>query len=215
MNIYYKILIVLLIVFVTLLSCINVSASLPLTGKLIVIDPGHGGLDPGTSVGKIYEKDINLAISKELKLELNKLGADVILTRDGDYDIASPDSYWRKRSDFDNRIALINDLKPDLYLSIHQNFLNDSSYYGPQVFYNKDNKKIALIIQTHLNKELKSNREIKNIPSNTYMYSRLKYKGVLIECGFLSNYKEKNLLLNKEYQKKLAYVIANSLIDYF
>lgn len=177
--------------------------------------PRHGGLDPGTSVGKIYEKDLNLEISKELEIELSKLGSTVVLTRSDDNDISSPGANYRKRSDFDNRINLINSLKPDLYLSIHQNYLNDSTYHGPQVFYNKNAKNLANVIQKSLNKELNNNREIKPIPSSTYMYSKLQPKGVLIECGFLSNDYERNLLQTPEYQKKLASIIANSLIKYF
>ncbi len=191
----------------------SVLASLPLSGKIIVVDSGHGGLDPGTMYKEIYEKDINLAIAQFLEVELQKLGAEVLLTRDGDYDLARPNAYRRKKSDFDNRIQIINNSHADYYVSIHLNYLKDASYYGPQVFYNlelEENKKIAEVLQEDLNKELKTKREIKKIPSSTYMYSRLKTKGVLIECGFLSNAYERNLLVKEEYQKKLARVIANS-----
>ena len=170
--------------------------------------PAHGGADPGTISNKIYEKDLNLAISKFLEIELTKVGATTILTRDGDYDLSTPNTKWRKKSDFDNRIKLINNSKADLYLSIHLNYLEDSSYSGPQVFYNNEtNKEIALVIQETLNKNLKTNREIKKIPTKTYMYSKLKIPGVLIECGFLSNYSEKEKLISPEYQEKLAVII--------
>lgn len=191
-----------------------VFASLPLAGKIIVIDSGHGGLDPGTMYKDIYEKDINLSISLALEEELKSLGAEVILIRYGDYDLSKPKSSWRKKSDFDNRIQIINNSNADYYLSIHLNYLDDSSYYGPQVFYNRkseNNKALAEQIQMDLNKELKTNREIKTIPSSTYMYGRLKTPGVLIECGFLSNARERELLQQEAYQKKLAKIIASSV----
>ena len=191
-----------------------VFASLPLTGKLIVLDVGHGGLDPGTMFGNIYEKDINLAISLELEKELSRLGASVILIRNDDYDLSKPNATWRKKSDFDNRIKIINTSNADYYLSIHLNYLNDSSYYGPQVFYNtksEKNKIIAQSIQKELNRDLNTKREIKLIPNTTYMYKELKVEGVLIECGFLSNPYERSLLVKEEYQKKLAKSIAKGM----
>ena len=169
----------------------------------------------GTSYGKIYEKDINLAISKYLEKELIKLGAEVTLTRDGDYDLSTPNASYRKRSDFDNRIKMINDSGANLYLSIHINYLSDASYKGAQVFYNQENKELASIIQNHLNKDLNSNREVKKIPNDTYMYNKLKINGVLIECGFLSNPYERNLLMNSDYQEKVAKVISEGVVDYF
>ena len=172
------------------LKTIVADTYLPLLGRLIVIDPGHGNVDPGTVVENIYEKDINLQISLQLKKNLEKMGAGVIMTRDGDYDLASPNATYRKRSDFNNRILLINNSKADLYLSIHLNYLNDFSYYGPQVFYyGEENFKLAKKMQAVLNNTLKGNREIRHIPSDTYMYNKIIIQGVLVECGFMSNNK--------------------------
>ena len=206
------------LVLLMLFSFSKVEALLPLSGRIIVIDPGHGGKDPGTVSGNIYESHINLKISKYLEYYLSKNGATVILTRNGNYDLSSPNIYNRKRSDFDNRIKLINNSNADLYLSIHLNYLSDSSYYGPQVFYNdknEDNKIIADTIQKHLNEQVKTNREIKKIPSRTYMYSKLKPEGVLIECGFLSNYNEKIKLKTDKYQEKIAQYITEAIIKYY
>ncbi|MEG1009858.1 MAG: N-acetylmuramoyl-L-alanine amidase, partial [Clostridia bacterium] len=196
---------VMFIIFILLVTFVinNVKASLPLSGKVIVLDAGHGGKDPGTSYGNILEKDINLKIVLELEKELSKNGASIILTRDGDYDLSSPKTSMRKRSDFDNRIKLINESNANMYISIHLNYLSDSAYYGAQVFYNKNNKVLGSSIQKFLNDNLKTNRIEKEIPKNTYMYNKLNVKGVLIECGFLSNYNERNLLINKDYQKEL------------
>lgn len=194
----------------------KVQALLPLSGKTIIIDPGHGGKDPGTTFNTVYEKDINLAISKYLEIELTKLGATVKLTRDGDYDLSSPKAYWRKKSDFDNRIKLINESKGNLYLSIHLNYLSNTTYSGPQVFYDSDKEKtIANIIQEKLNEATKQKRHTKIIPQKTYMYSKLNVPGVLIECGFLSNSNERNSLKTSEYQQFIAKTIAEAIASYY
>ena len=162
----------------------------------------------------IYEKDINLAIVLELEKELSRLGASVILTRSGDYDLSKPNAYMRKKSDFDNRIKIINESKANYYFSIHLNYLEDQRYFGPQVFYNQKkahNEEIAKEIQNTLNQSLNSSREVKKIPTKTYMYDKLNIPGVLIECGFLSNPRERELLITKAYQKKFAKILANSI----
>ena len=125
-----KILILILLLISAIFINTKVFALLPLSGKIIIIDPGHGGKDPGTTSNNIYEKNINLSISKFLELELVKNGASVILTRDGDYDLSYPNATYRKKSDFDNRIKLINESKGNMYLSIHLNYLSDSTYKG-------------------------------------------------------------------------------------
>lgn len=197
-----------------LLSLTCVRASLPLTGKIIILDIGHGGDDPGTSYQNILEKDLNLAIGLELEKELSRNGASVILTREGDYDLASPNATRRKKSDFDNRIDLINKSKADVYLSIHINYLEDSSYYGGQIFYyGEENKKIAETLQTEFN-TISYPRSIKPMP-NIYMYRHLKIPGVLVECGFISNKKEREKLITPAYQKEIAKSLTKGLIIYF
>lgn len=215
MKYYYLKIFILFILIVTFICATNVYADLPLLGKVIVVDAGHGAEDPGTMYGDIYEKDINLKISLALEKVLTKYGASVILTREGDYDLSTPNTNHRKKSDFDNRIKLINESKADLYLSIHLNYLTSSAYKGAQVFYNNDNEALALVMQEYLNKELQANREVKKIPASTYMYNKLKIKGLLIECGFLSNASERNLLQNSKYQEKVAKSIADALVKYY
>lgn len=212
---YLCIVFILFGIFVTIFNVVNVSAFLPLTGKIIVVDPGHGGKDPGTSYGDILEKDLNLKISLFLESELTKRGATVILTRDGDYDLSKANAIWRKKSDFDNRIKIINESDADLYLSIHLNYLNQAEYFGAQVFYNKENEEIAKLVQDKFNATLVSDREVKKIPTSTYMYNKLNIPGLLIECGFLSNYKERNLLNTSKYQEKIASVIAEAISEYY
>lgn len=186
-----------------------------LLNKVIIIDPGHGGKDAGTSVGSIYEKDINLSISLLLRDELIKNGATVILTRDGDYDLSSPNVDRRKKSDFDNRIKLINDSNVDMYLSIHINYLDNKKYYGAQVFYTKGNELLANVMQQSFNSYLKSPMDEKEVQDSIYMYKKLTPPGLLLECGFLSNDNEKKLLVTKEYQEKIVNAIVKALLNYY
>ena len=102
-----------------------------------------------------------------------------------------------------------------MYISIHLYYLSNSKYYGAQVFYNNDNKYLAESIQKYLDNNLKTNREIKEIPTSTYMYKKLEKRGVLIECGFLSNTEERNKLVTEEYQREVAKVIAQAVVDYY
>ena len=213
MKYYFKILLSFIIVFLLFYE-LPVKADLPLVGKVIIIDPGHGGVDPGTTYKNVYEKDINLNISLYLEEYLSNYGATVILTRDCDADL-SYGAEHRKKTDFDNRIKIINDKYTDMYLSIHLNYLTNTKYYGAQVFYNKDNEVLANVIQEYINTNLDSDREIKEIPSSTYMYQRLEKPGVLIECGFLSNAAEREKLVTDEYQKKVAEVIADAIVKYY
>ena len=177
--------------------------------------PGHGGKDPGTVYKDIYEKDINLSISLYLEEYLSEYGATVVLTRDSDNDLSYGETNHRKKTDFDNRIKIINNEYTDMYLSIHLNYLSNKKYYGAQVFYNKDNENLAKSIQEYLNNNLETDREIKEIPSSTYMYKKLEKRGVLIECGFLSNSSERSKLITEEYQRKVAKVIAEAIVNYY
>lgn len=186
-----------------------------LAGKVIVIDVGHGGKDKGTMVNGIYESDLNLEISLKLRNELIKQGVSVILTRDGDYDLSSPNISRRKKNDFDNRIKLINESKADLYLSIHINYLSDTKYYGGQVFYTEGNEKLAKVMQKSFINNLNSPREEKKLQDSIYMFKQLKIPGVLIECGFLSNKNERYLLRDDKYQDKIVDTIIKGLINYY
>lgn len=181
-----------------------------LSSLTIILDAGHGGKDVGASYKDIYEKDINLNITLILKQELERMGAEVLLIRDGDYDLSIPNATRRKRSDFDNRIKIINESNGDFYLSIHLNYFNNSVYKGAQVFYNKtfeENEILAKNIQEQLNKE----RKIKQLDSKLYMYNKLKIPGVLIECGFLSNPTDRTNLQNDKYIKKMSQNIIQAL----
>jgi N-acetylmuramoyl-L-alanine amidase len=190
---------------------------LPLFGKVIYIDPGHGGTDPGAIYKEIYESDINLEISKKIEDVLRSYGAIVYLTRYGDYDLAVPHALNRKRSDLSRRGNIINRSMCDMYISIHLNAETSSTWYGAQVFYddvNPDNKAIAETMQKVLSSNLRTRRKISET-SEMYLHRRVERPGVLIEAGFLTNPNERYLLRQEWYQKKLAKVISDGILQYF
>ena len=193
-----------------------VLSDLPLKNRLIFIDPGHGGVDPGAIYKNIKESDLNLEISLKLARVLEESGATVFLTRDGDYDLSNG-SYSRKRTDFINRCNLINNSFADIFLSIHLNSTTTTSWHGAQVFYddvNELNSKLANILQSTLNAELKGRREAKEIYS-LYMYRNIDIPGVLLEVGFLSNPNDRYLLQKESYQEQLTIIITKGVIKYF
>ena len=127
---------ILYLFFMLLAGLYKISAfNLPLMGKVIYIDPGHGGLDPGSIYQNIYEKDINLEICAVLKTELEQQGAIVYMTRYGDYDLSYINTGARKRSDLNNRAKIINESNADMYISIHLNSVSSKTWHGAQVFY--------------------------------------------------------------------------------
>ena len=211
----YKIYVfLLLILFLTSASIVKAS-SFPLLGRVIYIDPGHGGRDPGALYKNIEEEDINLEISLKLRDLLERNGAVVYMTREGDYDLSINDN-MRKRSDLSNRVSMINNTNPDLYLSIHLNSETTSSWRGAQVFYddvNDKNKIFAEIMQQEFRNELKSKRKISEIKT-IYLNKNVKVPGLLLEVGFLSNPNERYMLRKEEYQNKINNTILKGIIKY-
>lgn len=188
-----------------------------LLGKVIYIDPGHGGIDSGTTYKNIYEKDINLVLSKKLYKELTNRGATVYLTRDSDKDLALTNSS-RKRSDLINRAYLINKTNSDMYISIHLNYISNSKWKGLQIFYNseknKENKIMAEKLTEYIKEKTSNIRESKQ--NNTYyMYKNITSPGVLIEVGFLSNPDDRYRLTHEEYQDVIVSNITYGIEKYF
>lgn len=191
--------------------------TLPLLGKVIYIDPGHGGKDPGAIAGNIEEADINLEISLKLQEILEKNGAIVYLTRYGDYDLSANNVSLRKRSDLSRRVNIINESNADMYISIHLNADTSTTWRGAQIFYddvNGENKIIGNILQNQLKEDLNTSRELKKL-TNQYMYKRIKIKGVLAEVGFITNPNERYLLKQQEYQYKIANSLCDGIVKYF
>ena len=207
----------LLIIFCLLVLSLQVisAQSLPLQDTIIMVDPGHGGRDSGTYYGEIYEKDINLEISKTLAQEISKQGAIVYMTRKRDIDLSSIYDSAKKRGDLYRRLLMIKEKKSDLYISIHINWYDDTTLKGAEVLYNEineNNKKLARSIMKEFKNDLKSTRTIKT--TDLYMYRNTTTPGVLVECGYLSNPTERTLLQDEKYQKELASSITNGIINY-
>ena len=210
----------LLIIFICSFNFVEAGikkSDLELLGKVIYIDPGHGGPDPGTIYKNIYEKDINLEICKKLQTILEEEGAIVYLTRYGDYDLSKSYTGSRKKSDLNNRAKIINDSKADLYISIHLNSISSSTWSGAQVFYDDVNEKnydLALLMQEQLKADLKTTRKVKEI-STMLMNRKIVIPGILIEAGFLSNPNDRYLLRQADYQYKIVESIKKGIIKYF
>lgn len=207
----------LLIIFCLLVLSLQVisAQTLPLQDTIIMVDPGHGGRDSGTYYGKIYEKDINLEISKALEEELTKNGAIVYMTRTRDIDLSSIYDSAKKRGDLYRRLLKIKETKSNLYISIHINWYQNTSMKGAEVLYNsinENNEKLAKSIMKEFKTDLGSTRTIKT--TDLYMYRNTTTPGVLVECGYLSNPTERTLLQQENYQKKLAKSITNGIINY-
>lgn len=184
----------------------------------IIIDVGHGGSDPGkVGINNALEKDINLAIGKYLADYLDTAGYSVLMTRATDVSLADPGAANQKLSDFKNRTALIEDAAPMAVVSIHQNSYPSESVKGTQVFHSAqtESKLLASCIQEQCRRLLdpENQRQIKE-NSDYYLFRHITCPIVIVECGFLSNHMEANLLITEEYQKKTAWAIYMGTVQY-
>lgn len=215
----YKILIITMF-FLSIFVFSKVNAivkDLPLLGKTIYLDAGHGGKDCGAIFGSIEEKKLNLELVKKLAIKLGEKGAIVLLTRTEDKDLANPNVLNRKRSDLTNRAMLINKSKANLYISIHMNATTNSSWRGLQIFYNSNNVNnqiLANTINDTIKKKMSTVREVKK-ENDYYMYKQIRKTGILIEAGFITNPSDLYLLKQEEYQNKLASLITDGVIEYY
>lgn len=192
-----------------------VTEELPLFGRVIFVDAGHGGRDSGASYGKLLEKDINLEISKVLEETLISKGAIVFMTREEDEDLSSKWDERKKRGDLYRRLLMYKKNHAELYLSIHLNS-GETGGRGAEVLYhpiNPKNKELGTILMKHFKNDLKTTRVLKK--TDLYMYRNTTVPGVLIECGFLSNANERYLLQKVNYQKQIADSITNAVIEFF
>lgn len=189
-------------------------------GINIVIDPGHGGFDPGkVSADGINEKDINLQIAILLRDLLIDLGYNVYMTRDTDISLYDEGASSKKMSDLNNRTALAAEYSADLFISIHQNSFSDTRVHGAQTFYyadSSDGKRLAGIIQEHIKSTVDTDntREIKG--NNEYVIlAGSPCTAVIVECGFLSCPEEASLLVSDDYQQLIAEAIASAVEEYY
>lgn len=183
---------------------------------VIVIDAGHGGYDGGACVDEIKEADINLAISIKLAEVFSSNGYKVVMTRTTDCDLSTDDSF-RKKTDIQNRVDIINNSDAVLFLSIHQNYYTNSIYNGAQVFYSSYNYVggiIAAEIQSSIINNLNNTTRVAKAIDGIYLLDNTDIPGVLIECGFMSNEEELNNLLSDDYQELMANAIYLGCLNY-
>lgn len=194
---------------------ILVSSSNNLNGKVVVIDPGHGGLDNGASVGNYKEDEINLEISLKLKLELESRGATVYLTRQDDQDMTQRDYMYSKQDDMYLRVINIDSYNADYLISIHLNASTSSSAWGSQVFYYKNSTNGQRLAQDIHDKMVEVTGSQKSISGCEFMVLRAtETLGVLVECGFLTNDNERGQLINAAYQLKLIKAISDGIENF-
>ena len=193
----------------------TVETMLPVNSKVIILDAGHGGWDPGkTGTQGDNEKNINLQIAQKLKQYLEQGGAVVYMTRNSDEALGE-----KKGEDMNERKSIANESEGEIFISIHQNAFPKGSAKGAQVFYHKqsqEGKKLAEEIQKSLKKYV-DDENIREVKENTnyYILKKTELPSALVECGFLSNLEEEKKLNTEEYQQKVAWAIYVGIMNYF
>ena len=184
-----------------------------LKGRLVALDAGHGGADGGAE-GKsgVKEVELNLALAKKLREELIARGAGVVLTREGMDALGDT-----KLEDMARRRDIVKDSGADCLVSIHMNKFFDTQVCGPQVFYmagSEAGKRLAECIQARLNEAAPQQKKRIALTGDYYLLKSVEATAVIVECGFLSNPQEENLLQSSSYQTKLAKAIAGGISDF-
>ena len=184
----------------------------PLSGQVVYIDPGHGGIDPGACGRDVVEKDVVLNVALYLGVRLEKSGARVVYSRTGDYDLQVGD-----KDDRDERIKLIELSGATIVISLHCNAFTDPSEWGAQTFYNAsmnpESKRLALLVQDELVKATESPRAA-SARLDHFILSHSAVPSVTVEMGFLSNPREEGLLGSHSYQQKIAECIRRAVVSF-
>lgn len=202
--------------------CLGVIANQPeqvtvmsysLANKVIAVDAGHGGFDPGAKRNSVTEDQITLAISKLLQKHLSEAGSLVVMVREDERDLSdenfSGSLKERKRQDLNRRAEKANQAKARLYVSIHANADPNPRWRGAQVFYDpssEEGRRTAVAIQEELTRIL-GNTKRKALPGTYYITQKTEMPAVIVEVGFISNPEEAKLLADPDYQAKVAYAI--------
>lgn len=199
------------------------TVALPVSNKVVILDAGHGLPDEGaTGMRGLSESSINLKITKKVQNLLEQSGCTVLLTRSDENGIYSSNSNTlreMKVSDMKNRVEIGNNSKADIFVSIHLNKIEQTQYWGWQTFFRKNDdksEKLAVALQKGLNETIQkeNKREALKI-ENKYLVDNVQIPIAIVECGFLSNVKEAELLSTEDYQTKLAWGIYVGIMNYF
>lgn len=215
--------IVLLMVFAGHIDRAVFTSGLAAKQRVIVLDAGHGGEDPGAiGISGVLEKDINLSIALKLRDLLTLNGFTVVMTREEDvsiHDKGAEKRGERKISDMNNRLEIIEQQNNPIFISIHQNRYTRASDKGAQVFYsdsNSFNGTFADVMQRRFVESIQpeNKRETKLCGKELFLLYNTKTPSILIECGFLSNEEECALLSTEEHQRKVAFTIYSGLCEF-
>ena len=214
-------------VIVLLASCVLAKEGAAAVGNMtsekqklcIVIDAGHGGDDPGkVGTNGALEKDINLAIAIKLKDILESEDIEVVLTRETDAGLNDADVNNKKVQDMRRRCEIIEKEKPVFTISIHQNSYSEEYVSGAQCFYygqSEEGKELAETIQESLRERIDAdNDRVAKANESYYLLKRTPTPTVIVECGFLSNSNEAELLITDKYQEKVAWAIHMGVLQY-
>lgn len=196
--------------------------ALPLTGKVIVVDPGHGGMDGGAvGADQTLEKEIALIVSHKLRDYLQQSGANVYLTRETDRDLAEDSTNsvsQRKVEDIKNRVAFMEEKDPDIFITIHLNALPSTQWRGAQTFYHPNQPQsqvLAETIQAQIRTNLENTTRQALAINGVYVLKHANRPAALVEIGFLSNPDERELLKQASYQDEMAASIYLGVLEYF
>lgn len=213
-----------LVVFVFMIICLSSAgilksrqASKIFSTYTVVIDAGHGARDGGcVGVNGSIEKDLNLEYAKTLKKLLTSRGVKVVMTRESDKALYSEDAKTKKISEMKAREKIIMDTKPDLVVSIHMNSFSLKSAKGAKVFYKQDSEPSKIVAQ-YIHKSINSYLDSKfPAPSagDYYILNCSPYSSILVECGYLSNAEEEEMLQTKSYREKLMHSVFCGILIY-
>lgn len=213
----------LVVILLIIISAVTINSAMahknmPKLDYTIVIDAGHGGIDSGVAGinTKVKEAELNLKVAKKLEKCLKGYGFDVVMTRTNGNGLYGLHTKNRKRRDMEERARIIHQAQPDAVISIHMNYFSQSKQRGAQVFYKKNNeqgKELARCIQEVLAINLEHCNRL-YLSGDYYIVNCSDYPAVIVECGFLSNAYDEELLITDEYQQKLAYYIALGVMKF-
>lgn len=190
---------------------------------VVIIDAGHGGEDGGAiGTNGVCEKDLNLSVALELEQMLSSAGIRTRLTRDTDtllYDRASDYHGHKKAQDAAARVAIAREYEDAVFISIHMNSFSQSKYKGLQVYYSENSPRSAALaeyVQSAVAKSLQpqNTRKIKPSAGSIFVLDNVGHPAILIECGFLTNPEECELLCTQEYRSRLCATLYFAVIEY-
>ncbi len=196
---------------------VTTTTTMATTKGVVVVDAGHGGIDPGVSgASGAKESEINLSLAKELGKQLKKAGYEVVYTRNSNTVLYLNDEPNKKQADMKRRKDIIENANASLVISLHCNKFPQTERRGAQVFFTQGSEQstaLANNVQTKINELNKTynGREFDALKGEYYILLCSKSPSILVECGFLSNAEDEKLLISVDYQEKICQKIIEGL----